>query len=211
MDEVLQVASVFTSVSKGVLAKSEELKKAFGTDDTRKCCMNILEHGELQVSEQERKSLLEQTFKDIATIIAEKCVNPDTGRPYPAGIIERAMHDAHYSVHPAKTAKQQALAVIKLLQEKGDIKIERAKMRLLLVLPVPTGPSNIKQELLDKQLVTAQDGIESEQILSQKLHLRCLIDPSFFRDVSDLVKLHGGTAEILAHNVATESSASASR
>jgi ribosome maturation protein SDO1 len=206
MDEVLQVASVFTSVSKGVQAKSEELKKAFGTDDTRKCCLTILDNGEIQVSEQERKVQLEQTFKDIATIIAEKCVSPDTGRPYPAGIIERAMHDAHYSVHPAKTAKQQALVVIKLLQEKGDIKIERAKMRLLLILDTAsTSAASFKQTLLDKQLIVPTD-IESEQSNAQKLHIQCTIDPSFFRDVSDLVKQLNGSTEILAHNIATDSS-----
>lgn len=208
IEEVLQVVSVFTSVSKGILAKSEELKRAFGTDDMRKCCTNILEHGELQVSEQERKTQLEQTFKDIATIIAEKCVNPDTRRPYPAGIIERAMHDAHYSVHPTKTAKQQALAVIKLLQEKGNIKIERAKMRLLLILPQEAPPqqkhSSIKQALMDKQLITA-DAIESEQTMAHKTHIQCTIDPSFFRDINELVKQYGGTTEVLAHNVATES------
>ena len=38
----------------------------------------ILEEGELQVSEKERKSELESKFKDIATIIAEKCINSDT-------------------------------------------------------------------------------------------------------------------------------------
>ena len=67
----------------------------------------ILAKGELQVSDKERQSQLEAMFRDIATVVAEKCVNPDTRRPYTVGIIERAMRDAHYSVKPNRSTKQQ--------------------------------------------------------------------------------------------------------
>ena len=46
-------------------------------------------------------------FRDIATTVADMCVNPETRRPYPVGVIERAMKDVHYSVKPMKSAKQQ--------------------------------------------------------------------------------------------------------
>ena len=67
----------------------------------------ILAKGELQVSDKERQLQLEAMFRDIATVVAEKCVNPDTRRPYTVGIIERAMRDAHYSVKPNRSTKQQ--------------------------------------------------------------------------------------------------------
>ena len=46
-------------------------------------------------------------FRDIATIVAEKCVNPETKRPYTVSLIERAMKDIHYSVKANKSTKQQ--------------------------------------------------------------------------------------------------------
>ena len=46
-------------------------------------------------------------FRDIATIVAEKCVNPETKRPYTVSMIERAMKDIHYSVKANKSTKQQ--------------------------------------------------------------------------------------------------------
>ena len=67
----------------------------------------ILEKGEVQVSEKERQSQLETMFRDIATIVADKCVNPETRRPYTVGVVERAMKDAHISVKPHKNTKQQ--------------------------------------------------------------------------------------------------------
>lgn len=46
-------------------------------------------------------------FRDIANIVAEKCVDPETRRPLTVGLVERAMRDIHYSVKPARSAKQQ--------------------------------------------------------------------------------------------------------
>ena len=61
------------------------------------------------MSEKERSTQLESMFRDIATIVADKCVNPETKRPYPVGVIERAMKDIHYSVIPTRTTKQQVM------------------------------------------------------------------------------------------------------
>lgn len=111
-------------MSKGQAAKKEDLVAAFGTEDQKEICLQvnrapelsvlisvacrkILAKGELQVSERERQSQLEAMFRDIATTVAAKCVNPDTRRPYTVGVIERAMKDVHYSVKMHKNSKQQ--------------------------------------------------------------------------------------------------------
>lgn len=59
------------------------------------------------MSDRERQTQLETMFRDIATIVAEKCVNPETKRPYTVSLIERAMKDIHYSVKTSKNTKQQ--------------------------------------------------------------------------------------------------------
>lgn len=139
LDEVLQTHSVFVNVSKGQVAKKDDLTKSFGTDDLTEICKQvrsiflptchpprpllyspslpvifpspppgqILAKGELQVSDKERHSQLETMFRDIATIVAEKCVNPETKRPYTVNLIEAAMKDIHYSVKANKSTKQQ--------------------------------------------------------------------------------------------------------
>ena len=53
--------------------------------------------GELQISEKERDIMNEKLFRDIATIVAEKCVDAETKRPLTVGLVERAMKEAHYS------------------------------------------------------------------------------------------------------------------
>lgn len=180
LDQVMQIQNVFVNVSKGQLANKQQLEKAFAgmkqediilevhmsfvssasfvaerasrsksVDDVSQ----ILRKGDLQVTQAERAKSVEASFRDIATIVADKCINSQTKvscffllvcccrasrarraqMPFTVKVIEKAMHDAHFSLHPNRSAKQQALAVIALL--KKSIPIERAQWRVQLVLP----------------------------------------------------------------------------
>lgn len=42
IDEVLQTHTVFTNVSKGVLAKSKDLIQVFGTDNEDQVCLEVI-------------------------------------------------------------------------------------------------------------------------------------------------------------------------
>ena len=76
-------------------------------DDQAAICKEILSKGELQVSEKERHVAQDSMMKDIATTVADKCVNPESKRPYPVSMIEKAMKDVHFSVKPNRNSKQQ--------------------------------------------------------------------------------------------------------
>lgn len=106
LDEVIQTPSIFTNVSKGVLAKTKDLRDAFKTDDTDAIVLEILRKGELQVSERERQYQVGNLFNEIAVIVSQTCVDPTSKRPFSVGIIERTMRDTlHYAVLPSKSAK----------------------------------------------------------------------------------------------------------
>jgi len=195
IDEVLQSHTIFINVSKGEVAKKEDLLKAFAIEDQTEICKQILAKGELQVSDKERQSQLESSLKEIATIVAEKCVNPDTKRPYPVSMIEKGMKDIHYSVKPNKSSKQQALDVIKQLKESEAMNIGRAQMRLAVSLP-----SKDAKRLHDK-LKAMVAVMEEENWQGGDLHVVCLIDPGAFRDVDELVRSQTkgqGTLEVLS-------------
>ncbi|XP_068172991.1 ribosome maturation protein SBDS [Antennarius striatus] len=192
LDEVLQTHSVFVNVSKGQMAKKEDLAKAFGTDDQTEICKQILTKGELQVSDKERQTQLETMFRDIATIVAEKCVNPNTKRPYTVSLIERSMKDIHYSVKASKSTKQQALDVIRQL--KDTIEIQRAHMRLRLVLPGKDA-KRVKEKL--KPLLQI---VENEDF-DETLEMVCLVDPGCFREIDELIRCETkgqGSLEVLS-------------
>ncbi|KAM6402830.1 ribosome maturation protein SBDS-like [Rhynochetos jubatus] len=192
LDEVLQTHTVFVNVCKGQVAKKEDLVEAFGTDDQTEICKMILSKGELQVSDKERHGQLEQMFRDIATVVAEKRVNPETKRPSTVILLERALKDIHYSVKPHKSTKQQALEVIRGLKE--TMQIDRAHMRLRFILPAKEG-KKLKEKL--KPLIKV---MESEEFHEQ-LEIVCLIEPGCFREIDELIRSETkgkGTLEVLS-------------
>ncbi|EDQ86486.1 uncharacterized protein MONBRDRAFT_38375 [Monosiga brevicollis MX1] len=178
IDEVLQIHTVYTNVSKGEVAKNTDLQKAYGTDDHTKICRIILDKGELQVSKEERDAQLGALFKEVATIVADKCIDPATERPYTAAQIERAMRDIHVSVKPTASAKAQALDVIKKLAE--TISIARASMSVRVRLPQREA-KRVKPLVLPLTIALEHEDWDDD------LELECTIDPGTFRALTELV------------------------
>lgn len=54
----------------------------------------------------------ENKYADSIHFSTDKCVNPETKRPYPVSMIEKAMKDAHISVKPNRNAKQQVYFLV---------------------------------------------------------------------------------------------------
>lgn len=89
---MLQVPTVFLSVSKAQTAPSAELTKAFGPDvrqdDIRE---EILRKGEVQVGERERKEISERVEREVLDIVSGRLVDPTTKRVYTPGMISKAL------------------------------------------------------------------------------------------------------------------------
>ncbi|KAL8791829.1 MAG: hypothetical protein Q9195_005565 [Heterodermia aff. obscurata] len=92
LDNVLQIPSVFLSVSKGQTAPTEDLKKAFGAKTPlNDIIMEILNKGEMQVGEKERHAQLERVHNEVIDIVAGKLVDPKNKRVYTTGMIDKAL------------------------------------------------------------------------------------------------------------------------
>ncbi|KAI0035268.1 Shwachman-Bodian-diamond syndrome protein [Vararia minispora EC-137] len=180
LDEVLQISNVFMNVSKGEVAKAGDLKKAFGTDDRNEITKEILNKGELQVGDKEREHDLASLRKEIATLVAEKCVDPATQTPYSVSIIEKAMQEAGYSVKANKNAKSQVSECIKQLQSDSALPIQRARMRIRVTIPWDSA------EKLKVRLMESAEKVEHEEI-GEEWSGVLLIDPGQFRVISDLL------------------------
>ena len=123
---------------------------------------------------------MESTFKDIATIVSDKCINPANNRPYPITIIEKAMKDIHFSAKPDKSSKKQALGVIKQL--KGIMKIERAQMEFRFIVPSKDG------KLVKEKILGFGANIESEDWEGGEVEMRVLAEPGLYRVLDDIIK-----------------------
>jgi len=180
LDEVLQIHTIFTNVSKGQAANSKDLAKAFGDKPEADIVLEILAKGQLQVSKEERERANEQQFTEVARMVTERCVNPDTQRPYTMAQIERAMKDIHVSIKPNQPLKKQALEVMAQLKE--SIPIDRAQMRLRIALPQSCNPKAIKAAIQAKITIEEEDWEDGD------LEIICTIQPGVFRDVDEAVR-----------------------
>jgi len=180
LDDVLQISNVFTNVSKGEVAKSNDLQKAFGTSSVDDVVKEILKKGEVQVNEKEREHDLTSLRKEIATLVAEKCVDPATQRPYPVGMIEKAMAEAGVSVKTGKNAKSQVSETLRLIQSGSKLPIQRARMRVRVVVPAADG------ERLEQQIKASAEQVEREG-KAEMWEYVMLIDPPQFKTLTDLL------------------------
>ncbi|EDO06902.1 SBDS family rRNA metabolism protein [Babesia bovis T2Bo] len=130
IQEVLQTPCIFTSITKGKLAKNDELLEAFGTKDIDTICKQILDKGEMQVSKEERNQMLQAMFKDVVTILSELAINPKTGRALTSTLIENTLKSSAFSVSLREPAKKQALKALAHLQQLYPNEIARSQMRL---------------------------------------------------------------------------------
>ena len=116
----------------------------------------ILQKGEVQVGEKEREHDLSSVRREIATLVAEKCVDPSTQRPYPVGVIDKAMTEAGFSVKPGKSAKAQVSECIKLLQAHSQLPIQRARMRVRVSVPA-ADVERVKEKVLGSAEAVEKD------------------------------------------------------
>jgi len=182
LDDVLQINNVFVNVSKGEVAKSGDLQKSFGKTDVSEVVKEILKKGEVQVGEKERDHDLVSLRKEIATLVAEKCVDPSTQRPYPVGMIEKAMAEAGFSVKQNKNAKSQVSECIKLLQSDSNLPIQRARMRIKLSLPI-TDAEKLREKVLE-----VAEKVEHDETGQVDWEVTMLIDPGQFRVINELLQ-----------------------
>mmetsp|Transcript_34117 Transcript_34117/g.63256 ORF Transcript_34117/g.63256 Transcript_34117/m.63256 type:complete len:248 (-) Transcript_34117:81-824(-) len=191
IDEVLQSHSVFSNVSKGTLAKGKDLQKVFGSTDQTAICKLILATGQLQVSQKERKFEAESKLRDIATTIAEMCINTDNNLPFPVEVIQTAMKDVKFSLKPNRSAKQQALDLIPELKQ--ELPIARAQMRVRVAIPEAKA-KDIKKKIEPMVATLEKEDWEFDYEMVAR------IDPGAYRGIVDAVAAGTrgkGTVDIL--------------
>ncbi|KAJ9161782.1 Shwachman-Bodian-diamond syndrome protein [Coniochaeta hoffmannii] len=103
LDNVLQIPNVFLNVSKGQTAPHADLVKAFGKMKVDDIILEILNKGDIQVGEGERKAQLERINNEVISIVASKLVDPRTKRVYTPGMIEKALDMLSSQAHNSST------------------------------------------------------------------------------------------------------------
>jgi ribosome maturation protein SDO1 len=128
LKDVLAAECIFKDASAGDRAAEESMKKAFGTTDLNAVADVILKKGELHLTTEQKKNMLEARRRQIVSIIARNAINPQTKTPHPPSRIESAMEEARVHVTLEKSAKEQVEKILKALQPLIPIRFEKVQV-----------------------------------------------------------------------------------
>ncbi len=133
IEDVVAALNVFGNASKATRASDEALMKVFQTTDFDAVARRIIEKGEIHLTSDQRKHMVEEKRRQVINFIARNAVNPQTGHPHPPTRIEMAMEEARVNIDPFKHVEEQVKEVVKALRPLLPIRFE--ELRLAIKIP----------------------------------------------------------------------------
>ncbi|MGC8993784.1 MAG: ribosome assembly factor SBDS, partial [Pyrobaculum sp.] len=130
IDKVLVHEEIYKDAKKGLRASEQALKKVFGTSDVRKIAEIIIKEGEIPLTAEQRRRLIEEKKRQIIEWISRNCIDVRTKTPVPPQRVENALEQARVSIDPFKSAEEQVQEILKEIQRIIPIKIATARIAL---------------------------------------------------------------------------------
>lgn len=123
---------IYSDANKGSRASSEKLTKHFKTKDTGEIAKQILTRGELALTTDQRRRMVEEKKKQIIQFISRNFVDPKTHLPHPPNRIESAINEVRIIIDPYKRAEDQAKQVIEALRKILPLRSEVAVLTITI-------------------------------------------------------------------------------
>ncbi|MBW6518772.1 MAG: ribosome assembly factor SBDS [ANME-2 cluster archaeon] len=122
--KILAVEDIFENASRGDRPAEQDIENTFKTQDVFEIARQIILHGEIHLTTEQRKAILEEKKRRIITFIAANAINPQTRTPHPPNRIERAMEEARVHIDPLKSVDEQVTIVMKAIRPIIPIRFE---------------------------------------------------------------------------------------
>lgn len=138
MAQVLAAEEVFKDSAQGDRASEQVIEEVFETTDVHEVARTILRKGEIQLTTEQRRKMIEQRRKQVVAKIVRNAVNPQTKTPHPPERIERALDEAKVQIDPFQPVDAQVDKVVDAIRPLLPISMERIKIAVTLP-PEETG------------------------------------------------------------------------
>ncbi len=129
---VLVSEEIYTDSGKGTKPGTEKLLKAFKTEYQTEIAQIILEKGDLNLTTDQRRKMIDEKKKQVVEFIAKTYVDPKTHLPHPPLRVEQAMKDARVSVDPQKTVDEQVKDIVEKLRSIIALKSENLQLEIIV-------------------------------------------------------------------------------
>ena len=132
ISSVLVSDDIYTDSSKGTKPSTEKLLKAFKTEDQTEIAQIILKKGDLNLTTDQRRKMVEEKKKQLVEFIAKTYVDPRTHLPHPPLRIEQALKDARVSIDPQKGVDDQVKDIVEKLRSIIPMKSENLSLEITI-------------------------------------------------------------------------------
>jgi ribosome maturation protein SDO1 len=122
--DVVAVDSIFYDANQGDHVSEADLESTFNSTDVMEIAEHIILHGEIQLTKEQRKHILEEKTRQVITFIAQNAINPQTKAPHPPSRIAKAMEEAKVHIDPLKGVDEQVAIVMKAIRPIIPIRFE---------------------------------------------------------------------------------------
>jgi ribosome maturation protein SDO1 len=119
---------IYSDANKGSRASSEKMMKHFKTTDSVEVAKQILARGELNLTTDQRRKMVEDKKRQIVQLINRSFVDPKTHLPHPVMRIETAMEEVRVPIDPFKKVEDQAKIIVDALRKILPLKSETVKL-----------------------------------------------------------------------------------
>ncbi|MCX6651134.1 MAG: ribosome assembly factor SBDS [Methanomassiliicoccales archaeon] len=130
--DYMVIDEIFKNAHKGTKASEDKMKEAFGTIDAVEIAKVIILKGEVQLTAQQRKEMLESKRLQIIATIARNAINPQTGGPHTPARIEMAMEEAKVHIDAFKPVDLQVQHVLDKLRPLIPIRFDKVRIAVRL-------------------------------------------------------------------------------
>jgi len=132
LENILAVEDVFSDAKNGDRPAEQDVINAFGTTDVIKIAEKIIREGELHLTTEQKKKILDEKKKRVINIIAQNAINPQTKAPHPPARIEAAMDEAGVHIDPMKEVDELVNITMKAIRPIIPIRFEEVKIAIKL-------------------------------------------------------------------------------
>lgn len=143
MEKILAVEDVFENASRGDRPAEKDIENTFKSQNVFEIARHIIEYGEIHLTTEQRKKILEEKKRKVINIIATNAINPQTKTPHPPARIEHAMQEAGVHIDHTKSIDDQVNIVMKAIRPIIPIRFEEVNIAVKISMeyaPKAYGP-----------------------------------------------------------------------
>jgi len=132
LSAVLVSDEIYTDSGKGTKPSTEKLLKAFKTEDLTEIAQIIMQKGDLNLTTDQRRKMIDDKRKQIIEFIVKTYVDPRTHLPHPPVRIENALKDGRISIDPQKNVEEQVKEIVEKLRSIIALKSENLNLEIII-------------------------------------------------------------------------------